>query len=149
MSQPGLKNPSLWISIVLGLPGVRKIRSFKPPAIMALWGVLVFFPAFSGCAHHGFTALPVDEKIIALTFDDGPNALYTPKILEILKEHDVKATFFVIGRQAQAFPEILRNIKNAGHEIENHSWNHSFFLSAHSSRKIEKEICATQDLIFK
>ena len=142
MSQPGLKSP------IKELYKLKKYYfSLKTPAIMRLLGCMVFLLAFSGCGH-GYTAFSVDQKFIALTFDDGPSQLYTPKVLEILKEHDIKATFFVIGRQAQAFPEIVRNVKAAGHEIENHSWNHLFLLSALSPRKIEKEICATQDIVF-
>jgi peptidoglycan/xylan/chitin deacetylase (PgdA/CDA1 family) len=121
--------------------------SSKTRIIMALLGCMAFLFTFFGC-RHGYTALPVDQKIIALTFDDGPNPLYTPKVLEILEEHDIKATFFVIGRKAQASPEIVRNIKAAGHEIENHSWSHLFWLSSLTPQKIEKEICATQDIIF-
>lgn len=64
------------------------------------------------------------KKVIALTFDDGPEDIYTPKILEILKSKGVKATFFVLGEQAKAFPLLLKQIKLEGHAIGNHTWNH-------------------------
>ena len=63
------------------------------------------------------------RKVVALTFDDGPKA-DTGRILDILKEKGVKATFFVVGKQAVAFPDILARIADDGHEIGNHSYNH-------------------------
>lgn len=65
------------------------------------------------------------DKKVALTFDDGPEDYWTPKILDILKEKNVKATFFVIGKQAEKYPEILKRIVEEGHVIGNHTYNHS------------------------
>lgn len=64
------------------------------------------------------------DKQAALTFDDGPDATWTPQILEILREKNVKATFFVIGSQAQKYPEMLRQLSKDGHTIGNHTQNH-------------------------
>ena len=64
-------------------------------------------------------------KKIALTFDDGPNPKNTPKILDILKEMDVKATFFVIGKYVHEYPNIVRRIHNDGHLIGNHTYSHT------------------------
>ena len=64
------------------------------------------------------------KKIISLTFDDGPFPLHTPMILEILKKHNIKATFFVNGIYARKFPQLIADIKNGGHEIGNHTYNH-------------------------
>ncbi|MFB2935179.1 polysaccharide deacetylase family protein [Aerosakkonemataceae cyanobacterium BLCC-F154] len=66
------------------------------------------------------------NKVIALTFDDGPWPKYTQKILEILKKNDIKATFFWIGRNLKAFPEIGLQVVAEGHAIGNHTWNHSY-----------------------
>lgn len=60
---------------------------------------------------------------VALTFDDGPG-VYTPKLLDILKENDAKATFFVLGTMVEHYPEILKRTYEEGHQIGNHSWNH-------------------------
>ncbi len=65
------------------------------------------------------------KKEVALTFDDGPTAVYTPKILQILEQYDVKATFFMIGRQVEQFPEITLKVVEQGHCIGNHSYSHS------------------------
>ena len=66
-----------------------------------------------------------DDKRIALTFDDGPHPRYTKKILEILDKYNVKATFFVIGVNIENYPETLKSIYEHGHEIGNHSYDHS------------------------
>jgi peptidoglycan/xylan/chitin deacetylase (PgdA/CDA1 family) len=66
------------------------------------------------------------EKVVYLTFDDGPELENTPRILEILKQHNIRATFFVIGTQIEAYPEILRRIHAEGHAIGNHSYNHRY-----------------------
>lgn len=67
---------------------------------------------------------PRDTKTVALTFDDGPDEQATPQILNILKENSVKGTFFVIGKNAQSHPEMLRRIIAEGHIIANHTWDH-------------------------
>ncbi len=61
---------------------------------------------------------------IALTFDDGPDPNYTPQILDVLQRYGIKATFFCIGRQVEAYPQIVRQEYEAGHVIGNHSWTH-------------------------
>ncbi|NLJ85045.1 MAG: polysaccharide deacetylase family protein [Firmicutes bacterium] len=65
-----------------------------------------------------------DLPFVALTFDDGPDRLYTPKILDILKEKEVPATFFLIGKHAEANPDIVQRIAAEGHEIGNHTYSH-------------------------
>ncbi|MBC9785210.1 polysaccharide deacetylase family protein [Heliobacterium chlorum] len=65
-----------------------------------------------------------DKRYVALTFDDGPDNFYTPRILDILREKGVKATFFIVGKQANTFPEVLRQIAQEGHAIGNHTWDH-------------------------
>jgi|LSQX01.1.fsa_nt_gb peptidoglycan/xylan/chitin deacetylase (PgdA/CDA1 family) len=65
------------------------------------------------------------KKVIALTFDDGPNPNYTPKLLDILREHQVPATFFIMGKQAQRYPDIVKHINEEGHTLGLHSYRHS------------------------
>lgn len=65
-----------------------------------------------------------DENKVALTFDDGPNPYFTPKILDLLKSQEVKASFFIIGRWAEKYPGILRRIHKEGHSIGNHTFSH-------------------------
>lgn len=63
-------------------------------------------------------------KKIALTFDDGPHPRYTPQILEILAQYNIKATFFTVGINAKNYPDTLENVVLAGHEVENHTYTH-------------------------
>lgn len=65
------------------------------------------------------------DKTVYLTFDDGPNKVVTPKILDILKEEDVKVTFFVIGKNVSLYPEIVRRAYEEGHFIANHGYDHN------------------------
>ncbi len=87
------------------------------------------------------------EKIIALTFDDGPWPKYTEKILDILKENNVKGTFFVIGQNLKNFSEIGKRIVSDGHTIANHTWHHWYHKM--NSKTAAFEIDATADLIYK
>lgn len=80
-----------------------------------------------------------DPEVI-LTFDDGPDPLQTPRILDILQKYDIKAIFFVIGRKALDHPEILHRIISEGHSIGNHTQNHSLFFAMLHSKKIAEEI---------
>lgn len=86
------------------------------------------------------------QKVIALTFDDGPNPLYTIQLLDILKKHSAQATFFVIGERAKKYPEIIKNIYSVGHEIGNHSWSHALLLGK-SFAFIREEIEKTDTLL--
>src|SRR5438132_5175077 len=73
------------------------------------------------------SSVHVDGPYIALTFDDGPNAKLTPKLLDLLGAHHIKATFFVIGQNVADNPEIVARAAREGHEIGNHSWSHPAF----------------------
>ncbi|MEL7531212.1 MAG: polysaccharide deacetylase family protein [Bacteroidota bacterium] len=69
--------------------------------------------------------LDPQEKIVALTFDDGPNAKRTPPLLDLLAKHEVKASFFMLGLQIEREPEIAKRVFEAGHLIGNHTYDHS------------------------
>lgn len=84
--------------------------------------------------------------LIALTFDDGPDPLWTPAILDILKKENVQATFFIIGKNGQAHPELVRRIVNEGHEIGNHTFTHPN-LGEIPDALVDLELNATQRLI--
>lgn len=84
------------------------------------------------------------NKLVALTFDDGPDPRYTPQVLAILKQYEVKATFFVVGESAKAHPGIIRDAVNGGHEIENHTFTHPE-LNRGTLAKVTAEIVSTQE----
>src|SRR5271167_2259210 len=81
-----------------------------------------------------FTGLPRGSKQLALTYDDGPNDPHTLRLLEVLARHDVKATFFLIGRFVAAKPEIAREVAGAGHVIGNHTFNHPNLIFCSAAR---------------
>src|SRR5580700_8679948 len=93
-----------------------------------------------------YAQVRVDQPYIAMTFDDGPSAENTPRLLEILKQRNIKATFFLIGQNAAANPDIVRRILAEGHEVGNHSWTHPQ-LSKLSDDRVTAEITKTQDAI--
>lgn len=72
-----------------------------------------------------FTHFKVKEKAIALTYDDGPNPPYTEQLLKTLAEFNAKATFFVIGKNIEQYPQTIKLIQLQGHELGNHSYSHS------------------------
>jgi peptidoglycan-N-acetylglucosamine deacetylase len=93
-----------------------------------------------------YSQVRVDQPDIAMTFDDGPSAENTPRLLEMLKQRNIKATFFLIGQNAAANPDLVRRILAEGHEIGNHSWTHPQ-LSKLSDDRVTTEITKTQDAI--
>lgn len=72
----------------------------------------------------GQVKLSSEKKVIALTFDDGPTAEFTPQVLDILREKNVKATFFLIGHKLKSFPKVGQQIVAEGHALGNHTWHH-------------------------
>lgn len=86
-------------------------------------------------------------KQVALTFDDGPDIYYTSQILKILKINNVKATFFIVGLRAQAYPEMVRRIVSEGHSIGNHTWDHPI-LSKLPADRIKEEVQKTEQLLY-
>jgi len=81
-----------------------------------------------------FTGLGRGSKQIALTYDDGPNDPHTLRLLEVLALHDVRATFFMIGRYVQQRPDIAREVARAGHVIGNHTFNHPLLIFESAAR---------------
>ena len=96
--------------------------------------------------HHIYAANRDAGKYVALTFDDGPHPKYTPEILDILKENDAKATFFVIGKNAKNYPELILREKEEGHEIGNHTYSHPDMKGISVDKAVE-EIMLTQETI--
>lgn len=101
------------------------------------------FPADIGITHRkGRTSLPY----IAMTFDDGPHPENTPRLLDMLRARNIKATFYVIGRSVNMYPQIVRRMAAEGHEIGNHTWTHRN-LTALSNTSIRIEMDRTRDVI--
>ena len=90
----------------------------------------------------------VNENVIALTFDDGPNIEFTPKVLDLLKGYNAKATFFCIGKNAEKYPDLVKRIISEGHIIGNHSYNHTNNYGFLSTQKVKEDIQQAQE-VFK
>jgi peptidoglycan/xylan/chitin deacetylase (PgdA/CDA1 family) len=84
---------------------------------------------------------------VALTFDDGPDPVQTPKLLALLKQNNVKATFCLVGEQVQAHPDLVREIVAGGHALCNHSWNHSLKLGKLKTDAIRADLERTNAAI--
>ena len=95
-----------------------------------------------------FVGLPPGSRQLALTYDDGPNDPHTLKLIDILARHDVRATFFVLGRFVEQKPHIVRALAEAGHAIGNHSWNHPRLIFA-STAETRRQIDRTQAAVFE
>ena len=93
-----------------------------------------------------FNSVHVDGPYIAMTFDDGPSATLTPKLLDILAAHHMKATFFVLGEMVAEHPEILARAAREGHEIASHSWSHPN-LAKMSQEGVRSQLQRTDDAI--
>lgn len=97
-----------------------------------------------------FTGLPAGTRKLALTFDDGPNDPWTPRLLEVLERHGVRATFFMIGCYVRWRPEIAQMVAAAGHEIGNHTYSHPNLIYSSPAairRELEQTRAALQETV--
>lgn len=97
-------------------------------------------------ARVSYSSVKITQKVVAMTFDDGPHPSLTPKLLDILKARNIKCTFFVIGKNAQEYPNIIRRIIAEGHEIGNHTWTHAS-LTSRSDAQIRSELKQSEDAL--
>ncbi len=111
--------------------------------------ILVFY------VYHGFGYNPhvirsgsKNNKKIALTFDDGPDPNYTPGILDILKKENIKATFFIVGKKIEAYPELTERIVKEGHDFGSHTFNHKNLILAKATTVLN-ELSKTDWAIWK
>ena len=102
-------------------------------------------PASMGLPFH---SAAIGTPHLALTFDDGPHGTLTPKLLDLLAQRNIKCTFYVIGRNVEAYPDIARRIVGEGHEIANHTWTHPQ-LSRLSSPRVADELRRTHDKVLE
>lgn len=123
----------MWFLIIFALVG--KVLAIYLAAVSAPTAVAVWFIPDALIAYHLFVPraqglvrsrryFKTDRQEVWLTIDDGPDPDDTPRILELLNAHGAKATFFVIGKNAEARPELIRAIRDAGHEIGYHTHTH-------------------------
>jgi peptidoglycan/xylan/chitin deacetylase (PgdA/CDA1 family) len=88
-----------------------------------------------------------NEMSVALTFDDGPDPRYTPQILDLLEEYNVKATFFLMGARAKSYPDLAKRIKDEGHIIGNHTYWHPNLVEQADIGTLEREVTLTENTL--
>jgi peptidoglycan/xylan/chitin deacetylase (PgdA/CDA1 family) len=140
---------AFWIASVAGIFfGARALVGLPAPVavVAAGFGVLgalgtlgTLAPGLGlfGVVH---TRGPAGRREVALTFDDGPNPTSTPRVLALLAEHGAKATFFVVGEKALAYPELVRAIADAGHGVGVHGHVHDRLYALRSARFVERDL---------
>ncbi len=133
--------------IIFGFQGTIWVYIF----CFILFSVVVIWGSFDiqlGYFVNNFTHKRTKIKEVALTFDDGPTE-FTPKFLDVLKENNIKATFFCIGKQIEKYPETFLRIIAEGHTIGNHTFSHSNNTGFLSTSKMIEEIEKCDEIIFK
>lgn len=120
--------------------------------IILLWFLIVLWGSFFISSNYHVKSLCGNslekEKIIALTFDDGPNE-NTLQVLDLLKKYDAKAAFFCIGKNIEKHPEIVQRTIAEGHTVGNHSYSHSHFFDFFRKKKLIEELEKTDALLEK
>jgi len=132
-TKPGIPARSIEAAPKAVSPNVEKEAASKSPAP----------PKESAIT---FNSVHVDGPYIAMTFDDGPSAVLTPKLLDLLAAHHIKATFFVIGENVAEHPDIVARAAREGHEIASHSWSHPN-LAKMSQESVRSQLQRTDDAI--
>ncbi|TCN38439.1 peptidoglycan/xylan/chitin deacetylase (PgdA/CDA1 family) [Kribbella orskensis] len=124
----------------------------RPTVATTVLGLIALLGISASCtpqttvspAHAAPQAAPT--KYVLLTFDDGPDAKYTPQILEILKSYDAKATFFEVGQNVVKHPDLTKQIHEQGHSVQNHTWSHAD-LRKLSSASLRNQVAKTDQAI--
>lgn len=115
------------LAVLVGLGKLARARSFQ------VFGEL-------------YARVETQQKVVALTFDDGPSPANTPALLELLARHQVKATFFMVGRNIEAHRELAARVVSQGHEVGNHSYSHKRLIFR-SPAFVQQEISRTDALL--
>ncbi|MGE7916374.1 polysaccharide deacetylase family protein [Lysinibacillus xylanilyticus] len=131
------------------------MRKYYLLIALCIFGIFVFFVNEKSFADKGrkyyeeagqiLWDINTDEKVIALTFDDGPHKKYTPEILDILSKYNAKATFFIVGENAEKNPELALRVHEEGHELAIHTYTHPLRTNV---SKLMKEIKQSHATIF-
>jgi peptidoglycan/xylan/chitin deacetylase (PgdA/CDA1 family) len=99
-------------------------------------------------ARISYSQVLIKQPVVAMTFDDGPHPTLTPRLLDILKERNIKCTFFVIGKNAKTYPKIIQRMIAEGHEVANHTWTHCS-LTSRSDAQIRTELKLSEDALME
>lgn len=126
---------------------MRLKREFIKTAVLLAAAILLCVPGVVDYRSEAETVnSTLDNKKIALTFDDGPHPYYTEQLLDGLKERGVKATFFVLGEHVEQYPDLVERMSEEGHLIGNHTYSH-IQLTQRNSEAFKEELIKTSELI--
>jgi peptidoglycan/xylan/chitin deacetylase (PgdA/CDA1 family) len=152
---------SIWLGILMGSASCSSTdkKPSAPEAAAAELGVMQDNPLAKRLnrpssmpttppagARISYSQVNITQPVVAMTFDDGPHPSLTPKLLDILKERNIKCTFFVIGQNAKAYPNIIRRIIAEGHEIAAHTYTHCS-LTSRSDDQIRSELKRSEEVL--
>jgi len=97
-------------------------------------------------ARISYNSVTMSQPFVAMTFDDGPHATNTPRLLNMLRERNIKATFYVVGKNVREYPALTRRILAEGHEIGNHTWDHGA-LAGMSADRVHQQLAQTHKAV--
>ena len=124
------------------------VQQQRPPAVAQRSNPNINVPSnLPAGARIKYNSIRTDQKVIAMTFDDGPHPVHTPRLLKIMKDRNIKGTFYVVGKNAKAYPHIMRQIIAEGHEVGNHTYNHPSLTSI-PDQQIRTELRSTRDAVY-
>lgn len=141
-----------WASNIVFVLGLILFFVLKQEADLSYWWLMIWIHLFLliqflgsyfiGLNFHlmSINRMSNQEKVVALTFDDGPHAEYTPLVLDVLKKHQVKATFFVIGKQIRGNENVMARLKQEEHIVGNHSFSHDAWFDVWSVKRVVEDI---------
>lgn len=141
-----------WASNIVFVLGLILFFVLKQGADLSYWWLVIWIHLFLGIQFLGsyfiglnfhltsINDLSTKEKIVALTFDDGPHPTYTPLVLDILKKYQVKASFFLIGKNIEGNEALMARMKQEGHLIGNHSFSHAKWFDLWPVKRVMEDI---------
>ncbi|AUP79586.1 polysaccharide deacetylase family protein [Flavivirga eckloniae] len=120
-------------------------------ALVIVWFLVTIAGSFFIKWNYHLKSLHCNKTIkgnkIAITFDDGPHPEFTPKVLELLKKYDAKATFFCIGKHIETYPNIFSEIIKQGHTVGNHTYTHANNFGFFKTKNVIRELQKTNDIV--
>lgn len=125
---------------------MKKVTVITAAAIFSGAVFVIFFDQAVLVRRRTVWRAAVTEQAVAITFDDGPSPVWTPRVLDELKDLGVRATFFMVGKHVEKYPDIARRVAQEGHEIGNHSFDHGVLLY-YTRPELEHEIKDTEEVI--
>jgi len=146
------------VAVAVGVAATAIVpAAWAAPAAAAIAILLIGFLTYAIAHPRSQFLVPVldrlatDEPIVALTFDDGPDPIFTAQILDVLAAHGARATFFVLGQRAAQYPELIRRMHREGHAVGTHTQHHRlrfhFGSPAHIQREIEDAIAVVAGIL--